>query len=289
MSGRTARTGSCGHWLNGRLGSVPLSALIEAVLADHEFDDHAVADVSGLVGGYLVNEVLSARATLEPVLQAFRIDAADAGDKVLFRGRNRPGDLAVAPAALVEPPGRAEPDAEPRAGDGACLRNRASRHRPRQGLSNGGRILAAPGGAEPAERHARPYRRARFRRSRAADGPIASRHLDRARAGGARAAAERARRRGRRPPVADRGNAAGDAARRADRGRAEPKIPAPPSRRGERAAAFEEAAPEPAGDGARLGSARGAHHRFRAARRERAARAADGGVRRALAGDDGGL
>jgi hypothetical protein len=93
-----------GHWLNGRLGSVPLSALIEAVLADHDFDDYAIADVNGLVGGYVVNEVLSARATLEPVLQAFRTDAADAGDKVLFRGRNRPGDLAVGPAALVEPP-----------------------------------------------------------------------------------------------------------------------------------------------------------------------------------------
>ncbi|HWT29491.1 MAG TPA: glycoside hydrolase TIM-barrel-like domain-containing protein, partial [Propylenella sp.] len=53
-----------GHWLNGRLGSVPLASLIEAVLADHEFEDYAIADVHGLVGGYVVNEVLSARATL---------------------------------------------------------------------------------------------------------------------------------------------------------------------------------------------------------------------------------
>ena len=91
-----------GHWLNGRLGSVTLAALIEAVLADHGFADHDIADVHGVLGGYVVNEVLSARGTLEPLLRAFRVDAADAGDRVLFRGRNRPGDLALAPDALAE-------------------------------------------------------------------------------------------------------------------------------------------------------------------------------------------
>ncbi|HWT29492.1 MAG TPA: phage tail protein [Propylenella sp.] len=37
------------------------------------------------------------------MLQAFRTDAADADDRVLFRGRNRLGDLTVAAEALVEP------------------------------------------------------------------------------------------------------------------------------------------------------------------------------------------
>ena len=91
-----------GHWLNGRLGLVSLSGLIEAVLSDHDFADFAVADVYGLVGGYVVNEVLSARATLEPLLQAFRIDAADAGDRILFRGRSRPGDAEIGEDSLVE-------------------------------------------------------------------------------------------------------------------------------------------------------------------------------------------
>ena len=92
-----------GHWLNGRLGTVTLAALIEAILADHGFADYAVSAVHGSVEGYLVNEILSARNTLEPLLQAFRIDAADAGDAVLFRGRHRLEDAAIDRDAIVEP------------------------------------------------------------------------------------------------------------------------------------------------------------------------------------------
>jgi hypothetical protein len=93
-----------GHWLNGRAGQVSLAGLIEAVMADHAFADYAVADVHALVDGYVVNDVLSARGTLEPMLTAFRVDAADAGDRVLFRGRHRPADAALDPDALVEQP-----------------------------------------------------------------------------------------------------------------------------------------------------------------------------------------
>ena len=96
-----------GHWLNGRLGSVPLDALIEAILGDHAFADFAVRDVNAIAGGYLVNEVLSARATLEPLLGAFRIDASDAGERILFRGRTRPADASLATAELVERPDEA--------------------------------------------------------------------------------------------------------------------------------------------------------------------------------------
>jgi hypothetical protein len=93
-----------GHWLNGRLGMLSIAGLIDAVMADHGFDDYAVADVHAMASGYVVNDVLSARGTLEPVLSAFRVDAADAGDRVLFRGRHRPADAALDPDALVEQP-----------------------------------------------------------------------------------------------------------------------------------------------------------------------------------------
>jgi hypothetical protein len=94
-----------GHWLNGRLGALTLKALIEAVLADHDFGEHQVADVDGLLEGYLVDGVLSARGTLEPLLRAFRVDAADAGEHILFRGRNRPADVTLAPEQVVDAPG----------------------------------------------------------------------------------------------------------------------------------------------------------------------------------------
>jgi len=91
-----------GHWLNGRLGAVTIADLVAAVLNDHGFAEYAIGDAYGLVDGAVVNEIASARGTLEPLLQAFRIDAGDAGDRVLFRGRQRPADAAVVRAALVE-------------------------------------------------------------------------------------------------------------------------------------------------------------------------------------------
>ena len=77
-----------GHWLNGRLGQATLAGIIESVLRDHDFSDYAIDEVYALVGGYVVNDVLSARGTLEPLLQAFRVNASDAGET---RALPRPG------------------------------------------------------------------------------------------------------------------------------------------------------------------------------------------------------
>ena len=94
-----------GHWLNGRAGQARLAALVEAVMADHAFTDFAIEDVHGLLDGAVVNKLLSARGTLEPLLTAFRADAADAGDRVLFRGRDRLPDAALDPNMLAESAG----------------------------------------------------------------------------------------------------------------------------------------------------------------------------------------
>lgn len=91
-----------GHWLNGRFGALTLEALVAAILADHGFDDFRIEDVHGLVDGFVTTGVQSARATLEPLLQSFRIDAADAGDALVFRGRLRPADSAIGRDDLVD-------------------------------------------------------------------------------------------------------------------------------------------------------------------------------------------
>jgi GTA TIM-barrel-like domain/Putative phage tail protein len=91
-----------GHWLTGRLGQATLAGVIESVLRDHGFSDYEVSEVYSIVDGYVVNDVLSARGTLEPLIQAFRVNAADAGDRVLFRGLARPADAALDPTTLVE-------------------------------------------------------------------------------------------------------------------------------------------------------------------------------------------
>ena len=91
-----------GHWLNGRLGQVSLAELIAAVMADHGFTDFAVEDVHALLAGFVVDSVLSARATLELLLEVYRVNAADAGDHVLFRGLARQPDAELDLGRLVE-------------------------------------------------------------------------------------------------------------------------------------------------------------------------------------------
>ena len=65
-----------------------VSGIIDAVLPTMP-SPTTRSPTSPLVGGYVVNDVLSARGTLEPLIEAFRVNAADAGDRILFRGLAR--------------------------------------------------------------------------------------------------------------------------------------------------------------------------------------------------------
>jgi Putative phage tail protein len=82
-----------GHWLTGRLGSVPLDALVAAILADSGI---AGCDASGLadsVDGYLVDRPMPPRAMLDPLALAYGFDAAEDGETLVFRPR---GGLPIA-------------------------------------------------------------------------------------------------------------------------------------------------------------------------------------------------
>jgi hypothetical protein len=76
-----------GHWLNGRLGGTTLADLIAAILADHGFDAFDISCVSGDVTGYIQAEVTSARAVIEPLLEAFQVDVVEDGGRLRFRSR----------------------------------------------------------------------------------------------------------------------------------------------------------------------------------------------------------
>ncbi|CDN47076.1 baseplate multidomain protein megatron [Neorhizobium galegae] len=76
-----------GHWLNGRLGGTTLADAIAAILTEHGFEDFDVSEVSGDLTGYVQGEVTSARALLEPLLEVFQVDVAEAGGKLRFRSR----------------------------------------------------------------------------------------------------------------------------------------------------------------------------------------------------------
>ncbi len=72
-----------GHWLNGRQSSISLKALVSGL-------SHQQIDYYGGVGsieGYLVNDLLSPRELLEPLMQAFSLDFCVNEQEVGLKGR----------------------------------------------------------------------------------------------------------------------------------------------------------------------------------------------------------
>ncbi len=87
-----------GHWLNGRLGGGTLAEIVAAMLRDHGFTDFDVSEISGDLTGYVQGDLASARSLIEPLLQAFQIDAVEDAGCLRFRSRTR----ASLPALPVE-------------------------------------------------------------------------------------------------------------------------------------------------------------------------------------------
>ena len=93
-----------GHWLNGRIASQPLPALIAALLADFGFTEFDTAELDGMVPGFVVDRVMSAREAIQPLELAFFFDAVENAARIRFRQRGG-GAIAADLTAddLVEP------------------------------------------------------------------------------------------------------------------------------------------------------------------------------------------
>ena len=91
-----------GHWLNGRLGAVAIGDLIASIAARFGFVDVDVANVEGLVDGFVLDRPMSARDALEKLLQSFAIDAVESDGKLKFRARRNLEQIVVAEIDLVE-------------------------------------------------------------------------------------------------------------------------------------------------------------------------------------------
>ena len=96
-----------GHWLNGRLGAATLADVIAAILTDHGFADFDVSGVTGDLTGFVRAEQASARALLEPLMEAFQIDALEANGRLTFRSRLKSALPATELAVLAERPDEA--------------------------------------------------------------------------------------------------------------------------------------------------------------------------------------
>ena len=91
-----------GHWLNGRLGAAPLGAMIAAVLADYGFNEFDVSEVEGVIDGFVIDRVMSARDALQPISNIFAIDAVEAGIQIKFRSRKTEAVATVTSDTLAE-------------------------------------------------------------------------------------------------------------------------------------------------------------------------------------------
>ncbi|MCT7662751.1 baseplate multidomain protein megatron [Shinella kummerowiae] len=96
-----------GHWLNARLGAGTTADVIAAILKDHGFSDFDVSGVAGDLPGFVQAEQTSARTLIEPLMEAFQIDALEADGKLVFRSRQRSALPPVAIDVLAECPDEA--------------------------------------------------------------------------------------------------------------------------------------------------------------------------------------
>jgi hypothetical protein len=92
-----------GHWVNGRLGTAPLSELVAAILNDSTFADHETGSLNGSVPGYVIDRVMSARDAIQPLELAYFFDSIETGGKITFRHRGQDAVAAtVGDDTLVE-------------------------------------------------------------------------------------------------------------------------------------------------------------------------------------------
>jgi hypothetical protein len=92
-----------GHWLNGRAASAPLAETVTSLLNDYGFHN---VDTSGLVGvvyGYVIDRVMSAREALNPFELAYFIDTVESNGEIVLRQRGQsPPIFTLNPDDLVE-------------------------------------------------------------------------------------------------------------------------------------------------------------------------------------------
>jgi hypothetical protein len=81
-----------GHWLNGRISNQTLDDVVAEICEASGVRDHDVSALHGVIRGYSVNDVTSARSRLQPLLLAHGIDAIERGGRLRFVNRDGQAD-----------------------------------------------------------------------------------------------------------------------------------------------------------------------------------------------------
>lgn len=92
-----------GHWMTGRVTSGALADVVAAIclgwgMSPGDFD---VSRLYGVVDGYLLDETVSGREALQPLMQAFAFDAFESGGVLVFVGRQGAPVAALAEEGMI--------------------------------------------------------------------------------------------------------------------------------------------------------------------------------------------
>lgn len=93
-----------GHWITGRLGSVPLGLLVQDIVNDVGDVSVDVGGLTGTVDGFVIDRVMSPRQAIEPLMLAYFFDAAETEGTLRFRhmGNDPVVTLSAADLAVTE-------------------------------------------------------------------------------------------------------------------------------------------------------------------------------------------
>lgn len=78
---------SRGHWLNGRVSSQPLAAVVREMCQRSGIEAPNTESLFGLVRGYQQSDIATARASLQPLMLAFGFDVFEREGQLIFRNR----------------------------------------------------------------------------------------------------------------------------------------------------------------------------------------------------------
>ena len=90
-----------GHWINGRAASRPLSSVVAEICENTGLMAYDVSALHGVVRGYGIDDMTTARSALQPVMMAYGFDAIERDGVLVFRTRTARLDASVDSATLV--------------------------------------------------------------------------------------------------------------------------------------------------------------------------------------------
>lgn len=98
-----------GHWLNGRASARTLADVVSDICLRSGVTRFDVSELYGLVRGYVVNDVTTARSALQPLMLTYGFDAIERNGMLVFENRDGKPTHVVTDAELALDPTRTAP------------------------------------------------------------------------------------------------------------------------------------------------------------------------------------